>query len=105
MEELKPIHDGHKSFWGRAHVWRSRKTGAVILRSYETDVCFIDVGGAFHKVWDGFSRTTMRHIAEFVRQFAPGEGPLTKKAWEALPDEPWSVAADARDRLLSMEAK
>lgn len=105
MEELKPIHSGQKSFWGLAHVKRFNSTGAVHLVSYTTYVCCVDAAGRFHRTWDGWSRTTMKHIVEFVRQFVPG-GPLTKKEWEALPvEDPWLPAHDTASALLSTEAK
>lgn len=55
----------------------------------------------------GWSRTTMRHVVEFVRQFGHGKGPLTKREWMALPVEDYSRARamEARAELLSMEAK
>ena len=107
MEELKPIHDGHKSFNGLAHVKRLRESGVVMLVSYSTYVCCYDVRGRFYRLWDDWSRTSMRHIVEFVRQFGRGVGPLTKKEWEALPveDDLLAKTTEARDGLISMEAK
>lgn len=107
MEELKPVHDGHKSFNKLAHVKRLPATGVVYLISYTTYVCFYDARGRFHRVWQGWSRTTMRHIVEFVKQFGRRVGPLTRKEWEALPDEEDSYgrAMEARAEMLSLEAK
>lgn len=107
MEELKPIHDGHKSFNKLAHVKRLYKSGAVMLVSYSTYVCCYDARGRFYRLWGGWSCTSMRHIVEFVRQFGRGTGPLTKKEWEALPVEGNFIArtTEARDGLISMEAK
>lgn len=106
MEELKPIHDGHKSFNGLAHVVRWHKSGVVMLNSYSTSVCCYDARGRFYRLWDGWSRTSMRHVVEFVRQFGRGTGPLTKKEWEALPveDDLLAKTTKARDELISMEA-
>ena len=107
MEELKPIHDGHKSFRGLAHVKRLHKSGVIMLVSYSTYVCCYDVRGRFYRLWDDWSRTTMRHIVEFVRQFGRGVGPLTKKEWEALPveDDLLAKTTKACDELVSMEAR
>lgn len=107
MEELKPIHDGHKSFNKLAHVKRLSTLGVTYLVSYTTYVCFYDVKGRFYRTWRGWSRTTMRHIVEFVKQFGHGVGPLTKKEWEALPVEDYSreKSLEAVAELLSMEAK
>ena len=107
MEELKPIHDGRKSFWKRAYIKRLQTLGVTYLVSYSTYVCFYDAKGRFHRAWRGWSRTTMRHIVEFVKQFGNGVGPLTKKEWEALPveDDARKVSLEARAELLSMEAK
>lgn len=107
MEELKPIHDVHKSFNGLARVRRLHKSGAVMLVSYGTYVCCYDARGRFYRLWDDWSRTTMRHVVEFVRQFGRGTGPLTKKEWEALPveDDLLARTTEARDGLISMEAK
>lgn len=107
MEELKPIHDVHKSFNGLARVKRLHKSGAVMLVSYSTYVCCYDARGRFYRLWNDWSRTTMRHVVEFVRQFGRGVGPLTKKEWEALPveDDLLAKTTEARDGLISMEAK
>ena len=107
MEELKPIHDGHKSFHKRAYVARLSVVGVTYLVSYETYVCFYDARGRFYRTWQRWSRTTMRHVVEFVKQFGHGAGPLSKREWEALPVEEASYdrAMEARAGLLSMEAK
>lgn len=64
--ELKPIHDGRKSFYKKAKTYVDTY-GDLILRSYETDVAKITLDGEL--VVGGFySPTTTRHIREFVRQ-------------------------------------
>lgn len=107
MEILKPVHDRHKSFYKRAYVKRLSVVGVTYLVSYETYVCCFDAKGRFFRMWRGYSRTTMRHVVEFVKQFGHGKGPLTKKEWEALPVEEASYdrAMEARTELLSTEAK
>lgn len=54
-----------KSFGGKAVV-RS-ENGKIILRSYNTDVAYIDAEGKAH-VNGLYSDTTKRHITEFLRQ-------------------------------------
>ena len=44
------------------------KDGAIVLTSYYTDVCKIE-GGQLVKTWNGWSKTTAGHIAEFCRIF------------------------------------
>lgn len=107
MEELKPIHDGHKSFNKLAHVKRLSTIGVIYLVSYTTYVCFYDAKGRFYRTWQGWSRTTMRHVVEFVKQFGHGVGPLTKEEWEALPveDDAHEKSLEALAELLSTEAK
>lgn len=70
--------DSHNSFYGKAKVLENN--GLKVLRSYDTDVAYYDADGKFHKLWDGWSATTGRHIKAFG-------GPASKKEWEALSAE------------------
>lgn len=56
MTELKPVHDGHKSFNKLAHVRRLPAVGVVYLVSYSTYVCFYDARGRFYRTWRGGGR-------------------------------------------------
>lgn len=105
-EELKPVHDGQKSFWGRAKVEHHAGAGLTVLMSYDTVVCTVDAAGNFHRTWRGWSRTTAKHIVEFFRQFC-NRGPVPHKAvWLAMPVEnPWTSGAAAAVGLLSLEAR
>jgi hypothetical protein len=76
--------DGRKSFYGKAVVLLC-SNGDKILRSYATNVAKIDSSGNFHKLWDGYSATTMRHINSFVDTFGINGG--GKKWWESLTAE------------------
>lgn len=80
-EELYPIHDFHKSFYGKAKVLRM-DNGVIRLQSYNTIVAEIDGNGKFHRLWGGYSPTSMRHINEFSKQCGDGSG--GKKWWESL---------------------
>lgn len=72
MIELTTKFDSRKSFYRKAHY--RREDQKIILRSYETDVLEYDSdSGDFHNLWMGNSRTTDRHIREFVRQIQAGD--------------------------------
>ena len=77
--ELQPT-DAHKSFYRKAHCIEDN--GIYYLKSYETIVASIDSDGTFHRYWDGYSATTMRHIVAFLNCF--GERGITKGDWESL---------------------
>lgn len=80
--ELTPgKYDNRKSFYGKAKV--IEKDGETLLQSYDTIVCKVDKNGAFVRLWNGYSATTMRHINTFVNMFNISNG--GKKWWEALP--------------------
>lgn len=81
MFELKPI-DGRKSFYGKAKVVREL-SGAYTLKSYDTAVAYIDSEGRFHRLWGGYSTTTMRHVNAFLNAFGIDGG--GKSWWDALP--------------------
>ena len=59
---LQP-NDSHKSFYGKAMV--RRENGKLILRSYNTDVAYIDENGRV-VVRGRYSNTTARHIRAFL---------------------------------------
>ena len=81
--------------------------GTHILQSYDTLVAVIDVTGGFHRLWDGWSSTTMRHVRKFIEIYAPGMGKTMPKAkWEAMPVETLGGArkrARARASMLSLD--
>lgn len=75
-----PCLDRRKSFYGKAHVIEA--DGQKILRSYETNVCRIDSDGSFHRLWSGYSATTMRHIDSFRK--LNGLPMIGKAGWDKL---------------------
>lgn len=79
---LKPINDRCKSFYGKASIIYDNDTGNVLLKSYNTIVCYLDKDYGFHRTWDGYSATSMRHIREFVLQQL--EHNITKKEWSSM---------------------
>ena len=54
----------------------------VILVSYETQVARIGSDGSFHRLWSGYSATTMRHINQF--RDAHDLPKITKSQWEKM---------------------
>lgn len=66
-EELKPIHDIRKSFYRKAYV--EAYGSFMVLKSYETIIAVINSDGTAEltEYWN-YSRTTARHLAEFLRQ-------------------------------------
>ena len=75
---LMPI-DGRKSFYGKAVILHT--ADAVILKSYETNVCAI-VNGEFIRMWNKYSATTMRHINAFRAKYKLP--PISKAEWLKL---------------------
>ena len=64
--DLGTRYDGRKSFYGKAVIKDSadRRT----LRSYSTDVAYIDKNTGKAVVNGSYSQTTLRHIKEFLKQ-------------------------------------
>lgn len=67
QEELKPVHDYHKSFYKKAYV--EAYGSFMVLKSYGTIIAVINSDGTAELTehWN-YSRTTARHLAEFLRQ-------------------------------------
>ena len=73
--ELSPVFDSHKSFYGKARVKVNDDT--LQLVSYSTVVAivtYLSDGAKLAHITGVYSRTTVRHIREFLRQqgFKPG---------------------------------
>ena len=76
-----PCMDSRKSFYGKAHV-ATTAAGDRVLISYDTPVARVDASGVFHRLWGGYSATTMRHVNSFARLLGvPGSG---KSWWDSL---------------------
>lgn len=83
--ELVPHLTNCKSFYGKAHVSDVYENGTHVgklLKSYDTVVAYVADDGTVRRIWSGYSATTMRHIKEFVWQFA-GQI-MNKKEWDAV---------------------
>lgn len=62
--ELKPVIDSRKSFYKKAYT--VTENGTIKLLSYDTEVTEIKDGKA--KIFGTYSRTTVRHINDFLYQ-------------------------------------
>ena len=63
---LEALYDRHNSFYKKAKVL-FEESGKIILRSYNTNVAYIENGDLF--VEGLYSATTTRHIKEFMTQY------------------------------------
>lgn len=79
-----PMNDYVQSFYNKAYV-EQKDDGLKILYSYGTAVAAIDTQGRFHRLWNKYSQTTMRHVNSFSDMC--GLGRHNKKWWESLPIE------------------
>lgn len=70
-----------EDFCGRAVIIPT-ETGAI-LKSYYTEVCEIR-NGDFLKLWNGYSKTTAKHIDSFRRYY--GLNGISKRDWIELPE-------------------
>lgn len=80
IKEVFELHpdDGRQSFYGKALVI-VMKDCKQYLQSYDTLVCYKDITGKVHRLWDSWSLTTRRHIKAFCG--------LNKRDWDTLPVE------------------
>ena len=81
MKNINPASFQQKSFYGKAK--ERTENGETILQSYNTDVCKIDRDGNFHKLWNGYSKTTLAHVVAFCVEHGIEYG--GKKWWVSLP--------------------
>lgn len=75
------LNRGQKSFYGKARLIKC--SDGLFLQSYETIVAMIDNNGQFHRLWDGYSATTAKHIEAFRRE--NGLHSISKKEWDKMP--------------------
>lgn len=64
-----------KSFYGKAIVVID-DSGNETLKSYQIDIIRRDADGSLHRLWDGWSATTGRHIFAFCG--------YRKKEWDKM---------------------
>ena len=65
--ELKSIYSGQKSFYGKAVVYQDNYS--IVLYSYNTRVAEINKLTGQASVLGLYSRTTTKHIIEFLKQY------------------------------------
>lgn len=80
MKYELPCYGREKSFYGKANV--EEHDGVKDLISYTTTVCRIDRKGEFHRLWGGYSATTMRHINSF--RIMNGMNAIGKSEWDGM---------------------
>lgn len=87
VAKLKPQYDSAKSFYGKAKIFRNNE-GGIFLQSYDTivvevwDEALYGVGAKYVVIHGWYSRTTMRHINEFLLQYTNCNRKLSKKEVE-----------------------
>ena len=74
-----PCLDSRKSFYGKAKIIEEGKK--AYLQSYNTIVGYISEG-KFHRTWNGYSATTVRHVSSFCEMY--GLGTVNKGKWDAM---------------------
>lgn len=81
--QLMPISDSRKSFYGKAIVIKDNGE-SIKLQSYRMIVAEIWPTNNFElKIYNCQSPTTIRHINEFIYQYAPFKSKMSKKEMEA----------------------
>lgn len=74
-----------KSYYGKAKVITTQNSPIIQLKSYTTIVLEYDpTTQQLTKLWNGYSRTTANHIADFVRQYTTLNVTPNKKWWTSL---------------------
>lgn len=96
IAELYPVVNSVKSFYGKALVITG-DDGNIYLRSYETIVGYITPDGEFHRTWEYYSQTTMRHVNDFLAQYSRSSngGGSGKSWWDKLKPVPVPEFAEA----------
>jgi len=82
--ELIPIYDGRKSFYGKANV-EIYPESWIDLVSYSTIVCRFDRADGSFEFYGDYSATTRRHTWEFLLQMS-AEYLISKNVWVRIYD-------------------
>ena len=83
---LKPKYTSNKSYYNKAHIITSDNSPVIQLKSYNTIVLEYNTDTQqLTKLWNGYSRTTQKHIIDFVRQYTTLNVTPNKKWWDSLP--------------------
>ena len=70
---------GGYDYLSRAEEKQLRRDAKVRVELNKTDVAYFDHDGKFHKTWDGYSATTLKHVNLFRKN--GGLAPLNKREW------------------------
>lgn len=82
-KELKPIYNHQKSFYGKAKTREYQDR--IYLISYNTVVAYIDkTHYVLHRLWGGYSKTTMIHVNEFCKQNIGSHVFITAQQWREM---------------------
>ena len=88
INELNPIYDGHKSFYGKAKVVVYPESW-IDLMSYSTIVCRFDRTEGTFEFYGDYSATTRRHTWEFLLQMSE-EYLISKDTWIKIYNTIWN---------------
>lgn len=70
--------------------YKSMGNGTYVLRSYETDVLAFDPSTkSVKRMWEGYSKTTMKHVDVFCATLNIRANISSKRAWSNLPVGEW----------------
>lgn len=71
-QDLETRYDARASFYGKAYTLETRDNTLLILYSYDRPIMIIkDLNKYFiNKEYYNYSKTTLRHLKEFIRQYA-----------------------------------
>lgn len=72
-KELKTIYDNAKNFYKKAYYFTDVDSSEKLLQSYGVDIATISAQGDAVRIvcnLDDLTQTTLRHLKEFIKQFA-----------------------------------
>lgn len=71
IKNLAVVYGNQKSYYGKAKVFFPKWVNKVVLRSYDTIVCSLDIDEQKVELKGYHSMTTSRHEWDFLNQFIP----------------------------------
>lgn len=71
MKDLTVMYGNQKSYYGKAKVLFPKWVNKVVLRSYDTNVCSLNIDEQKVELNGYHSMTTNRHEWDFLNQFIP----------------------------------
>ena len=73
------VENGKETYLSGFRATTRTESRGLVLRSYNTDVAYFDHDGKFHKTWDDYSATTLKHVNLFREK--RGLAPMNKREW------------------------